>query len=194
MVTAPWMTSFLCRGSLGLTQLSPCPFPVHRTPEGAKKPRVTLVPSLQLLEKERSCRHAVSISLARALSPALLLLPSSTGIAVPLLPLLLSCPVEAVQHQEPGEAGGGTGRGENGCLSPLAVPGCRDGRAVGWWAGGPFCCGVALLSAAWFLQVDLKQGPPTVPSSSKGGLCLSPGEFGKERPLLQAAGLSSFVP
>ena len=68
MVTAPWMTSFLCRGSLGLTQLSPCPFPVHRTPEGAKKPRVTLVPSLQLLEKERSCRHAVSISLARALS------------------------------------------------------------------------------------------------------------------------------
>ena len=57
------------RGGLGLPQLSPCPFPLHRTPEGAKRTRLTRLPSLQLLEKELSRRHAVSVSLLRALSP-----------------------------------------------------------------------------------------------------------------------------
>ncbi|CAN0325345.1 unnamed protein product [Bubo scandiacus] len=38
-----------------------------RTPDGAKKPRVTLVPSLKLLEKELSRRHAAGSGCSRAL-------------------------------------------------------------------------------------------------------------------------------
>ncbi|XP_074676604.1 uncharacterized protein LOC141921582 [Strix aluco] len=34
------------------------------------------------------------------------------------------------------------------------------------------------LSAAWFLQADPKQGPPTAPSTNGGGLCHSPGQAG----------------
>ncbi|CAN0325392.1 unnamed protein product [Bubo scandiacus] len=68
------------------------------TPDGAKKPRVTLVPSLKLLEKELSRRHAWK--------------PFSTRSLERLV----------------------------------------EGQA----------------------EADLKQGPPTVPSSSEGGLCHSP--------------------
>ncbi|CAM9161122.1 unnamed protein product, partial [Bubo scandiacus] len=72
------------------------------TPDGAKKPRVTLVPSLKLLEKELSRRHAWK--------------PFSTRSLERLV----------------------------------------EGQA----------------------EADLKQGPPTVPSSSEGGLCHSPGQAG----------------
>ena len=58
------------RGSLGLSQLSPCPLPVHRTPGGAKRARVTRLPSLRPLEKELSRRHAVNVSPVWALSPS----------------------------------------------------------------------------------------------------------------------------
>ena len=51
-------------------------------------------------------------------------------MAAHLLALLLSCPVEDIQQQEPGEADGGPGRGENACLSPAS--GC---------AGLPGVCG-----------------------------------------------------
>ncbi|XP_009470816.1 PREDICTED: uncharacterized protein LOC104019300, partial [Nipponia nippon] len=225
------------------------------TPEGGKRARVTRLPSLTLLEKELRCRHAVSVSLWCGLGPrALVLQLSSRGIAAHLLALLLSCPVEDVQHQEPGEADEGPGRGENGCLLPASgcagVPGtcgewgelvreggreggsrgatwgaervgeppgtparprwqrweesCRAGQraregrgsklchaqaaGAGWQlAGGPFCCGAALLSAAWFLQADAKRGPPRVSSSTGGGLCRSaaPGQSGSgcSRPL-----------
>ena len=51
-------------------------------------------------------------------------------MAAHLLALLLSCPVEAIQRQEPGEADGGPGKGENGCLS--LASGC---------AGVPGMCG-----------------------------------------------------
>ncbi|KAM6084882.1 T-cell activation Rho GTPase-activating protein-like [Theristicus caerulescens] len=38
--------------------------------------------------------------------------------------------------------------------------------------------GGARQSAAWFLQADPKQGPPTAPSANGGGLCRSAGERG----------------
>ena len=84
-------------------------------------------------------------------------------------------------------------RGERLSFSPgcAGVLGWASSGMVGRW---PFLLWGCSLSAAWLLQADLKQGPPTVPSSSEGGLCHSPGEFGKERPLLKAAGLCSLVP
>ncbi|XP_026721601.1 uncharacterized protein LOC113489782 [Athene cunicularia] len=68
------------------TPSDPCP--ITATPgEGAGPP---------------PCRECLSGSGA---VPALLLQPSSTGIAAHLLPLLLlPCPVEAVEHKEPGGA------------------------------------------------------------------------------------------
>ena len=46
-----------------------CPCPTHRQPEGAKRARVTQLPSTKLLEQQLSRRHAVSVSLLLAVSP-----------------------------------------------------------------------------------------------------------------------------
>ena len=61
-------------------------------------------------------------------------------------------------------------------------------------AGGPFCCGAALQAQpdSWFLQAHPKQGPATAPSANAGGLCPTPGEFGKARQ--PPAMLCSLVP
>ena len=69
---------------------------------------------------------------------------------------------------------------------------CHTGQRAQEGRGSPLRGAQA--AGAGFLQADLKQGPPTVPSSSEGRLCRSPGEFGKEKPLLQAPGLCSLVP
>jgi len=60
----------------------------------------------------------------------------------------------------------------------LLRSGCWYRVAALWW---PFLQRGCFLSAACFLQPDPKQGPSTVPSSNRGGLCRSPGEFWKER-------------
>ena len=54
---------------LVLTQLLLCPFPMHRPPEGVEGARITHLPSIKLLVKELSHRHAVSVPPASTLPP-----------------------------------------------------------------------------------------------------------------------------
>ena len=94
---------------------------LHQSPgEGAEPPPC------------RECRSRLG-----SVPRALVLQPSSRGIASHLLPLLLSCPVEDIQRQEPGDPDRGPGKGENGCLSPAS----RCAGVPGSLASGVTFCG-----------------------------------------------------
>ncbi|KAM6084880.1 uncharacterized protein LJ206_006805 [Theristicus caerulescens] len=181
------------------------------TPEGAKRARLTRLPSIKALEKELSRRHAWRTLSARSLERLMegqaevrmaafhppLAVPRWQGCAASGVGL---CGRVGGSHGCHSGSGEGWGATRNVGKSSLAVLGGnlrhRAGslggqrvptlpRSVCWcWVAArrwPLLLRGCSLSAAWFLQADPKQGPPTAPSANGGGLCRSAGEFWIER-------------
>ncbi|KAK2518282.1 hypothetical protein Q9966_014395 [Columba livia] len=131
--------------------------PVHRTPEYAGRAQVTRLSSLKLLEKELSLHHAMSVSLAWALSPALLLL--SKAWLLTCFPSSLAqwrtLSARSLERQMERQA-----KVQMAAFhSSLAVPGmCGKGGDV------------VLEGGRAPSKADPKQGPPTAPSGKERDL------------------------
>ncbi|XP_049652957.1 uncharacterized protein LOC126036902 isoform X2 [Accipiter gentilis] len=142
------------------------------TPGGAKRARVTRLPSLRPLEKELSRRHAWRSFSARSLE-RLMEDQAEVRMGGGGTRNASTSSLAALGGNLPGGAESPGGQG----VPALLRSGCWCRVAACRW---PFLLRGCSLSAARFLQDHPKQGPPTAPSVKAGGLCRSPGEFWKE--------------